>query len=144
MHALLEHAHGDHGSVDPQRYDEVLQMAQQLEFAGVAMKARLLRALAQSRAGDSAAAAAQMREIVARLPAVQPADLYPGEAWWIAARVFDANGDDDDALMALAHGMQWVRRQALPQVPEAFRDSFLQRNASNRALLAAADRRLAR
>jgi hypothetical protein len=28
-------------------------------------------------------------------------------------------------------------------VPEEFRDSFLQRNATNRALLAAADRRLA-
>jgi DNA-binding SARP family transcriptional activator len=144
MHALLEHAHGDPGTVDLQRYDAVLQMAQQLEFAGVAMKAGLLRALAQSRAGDRAAAAVQMRELVARLPEVQPADLYPGEAWWIAARVFDASGDDDDALLALAHGMQWVRRQALPQVPEAFRDSFLQRNASNRALLAAADRRLAR
>ncbi len=144
MHALLEHAHGDRHAVDLKRYDEVLQMAQQLEFAGVAMKAGLLRALAQSRSGDRAAAAAQMRELVARLPEVQPADLYLGEAWWIAARVFDANGDDDDALLALAHGMQWVRRQALPQVPEAFRDSFLQRNASNRALLAAADRRLAR
>jgi hypothetical protein len=46
-------------------------------------------------------------------------------------------------LMALARGAQWVRRVALPQVPEEFRDSFLQRNPSNRALLAAADRRLA-
>jgi hypothetical protein len=45
--------------------------------------------------------------------------------------------------MALARGAQWVRRVALPQVPDAFRDSFLQRNPANRALLAAADRRLA-
>ncbi len=144
MHALLEHAHGDQGAADPQAYDEVLQLAQRYEFAGVEMKARLLRALAQSRRGDTAGAAAQVRLLVARLPQVQPADLYPGEAWWIAARVFDANRDDDDALMALAHGMQWVRRKALPQVPEPFRESFLQRNASNRALLAAADRRLGR
>jgi hypothetical protein len=36
-----------------------------------------------------------------------------------------------------------VRRVALPQVPAEFRDSFLQRNPTNRALLAAADRRLA-
>lgn len=80
---------------------------------------------------------------MARLDAVLPADLYIGEAWWLAAQVFDANGDGDDALMALARGAAWVRRIALPQVPDEFRDSFLQRNPSNRALLAAADRRLA-
>jgi hypothetical protein len=45
-------------------------------------------------------------------------------------------------MMALARGALWVRRTALPHVPEAFRDSFLQRNPTNRSLLAAADRRL--
>lgn len=143
MHALLEHAGGDVGCGEPQQYDEVLRMAQQLEFAGVVMKVRLLRALAQSRLGDTAAAAAEMHRIVAELAHVQPADLYIGQAWWIAAQVFDRNAEADAALMALAHGTKWVRRQALPHVPEAFRDSFLQRNATNRALLAAADRRLA-
>ncbi|MEO7338151.1 MAG: hypothetical protein ABIV63_16380 [Caldimonas sp.] len=54
--------------------------------------------------------------------------------------MFDANGDGDDALMALARGAQWVRRVALPQVPDEFRASFLHRNPTNRALLAAADR----
>ena len=46
--------------------------------------------------------------------------------------------------MALAHGAQWVRRIALPNVPDEYRDSFMQRNPTNRALLAAADRRLSR
>jgi hypothetical protein len=36
-----------------------------------------------------------------------------------------------------------VRHVALPNVPPEFRESFLQRNPTNRALLAAADRRLA-
>ena len=54
----------------------------------------------------------------------------------------DAASDGDDALMALARGAQWVRRVALPHVPDEYRESFLQRNASNRLLLAAADRRL--
>ena len=75
---------------------------------------------------------------------MQPADLYLGHAWWLAAQVFEASGDGDQALMALAHGAQWVRRVALPNVPEEFRDSFMQRNPINRALLAAADRSLAR
>ena len=85
-----------------------------------------------------------MRELVPQLATVQPADLYFGHAWWLAAQVFEASGDGDQALMALAHGAQWVRRVALPNVPEEFRDSFMQRNPTNRALLAAADRRLAR
>jgi len=44
----------------------------------------------------------------------------------------------DQALLALAHGAQWVRRVALPNVPEAYRASFMERNPTNRALLAAA------
>jgi len=142
MHTLLDIA----DSADPadavERCDEVLRMARRLEFDGVAMKARLLRAHAVSRAGRTAEAAQEMREVVAEMASVPPVDLYRGEAWWRAAQVFDAAGDSAQALLALAHGTQWVRQQALPQVPEAYRDGFLQRNAANRALLAAADRRL--
>ena len=144
MHALLDHARCHDNGPDLASYDEVLQMAMQLEFAGVAMKVRLLRALAQSRACQTAEAATAMREIIGQLSAVQPVDLYFGEAWWIAAQVFDANDDREDALMALAHGAKWVRQVALPNVPEPFRDSFLQRNPSNRGLLAAADAKLGR
>ena len=108
------------------------------------MKARILRAHAQSRGGSTGPAAAAMDELVRHFEQVQPADLYFAHAWWIAAQVFEASGDGDQALMALARGAQWVRRTALPNVPEVFRDSFLQRNATNRALLAAADRRLTR
>ncbi|MEO8125313.1 MAG: AAA family ATPase, partial [Burkholderiales bacterium] len=44
MHALLDHALGHDGAPELERYDEVLQLALQLEFAGVALKVRLLRA----------------------------------------------------------------------------------------------------
>ena len=144
MHVLLDHGDVDDPRATLQRCDEVLEMALTLEFAGVAMKARLLRAIALSRTGASDAAATAMRELVPLLATVQPADLYFGHAWWLAAQVFETSGDGDQALMALAHGAQWVRRVALPNVPEEFRDSFMQRNPTNRALLAAADRRLAR
>ncbi len=139
MHALLEDAHGGDLAHTLQRIDEALSLAVQLEFAGVALKARLLRAQAVSRAGRVEEAAAVMRELLPQLAQVQPADIYPGQVWWLATQVFDASGDGDQALMALAHGAQWVRRVALPHVPQAFRESFLQRNPSNRALLAAAD-----
>jgi DNA-binding SARP family transcriptional activator len=142
MHVLLDAAASADPAAGVQRCDEVLEMALALEFAGVAMKARILRAHAQSRGGDTAAAAAAMHELVRDFEQVQPADLYFGHAWWLAAQVFEANGDGDQALMALAQGALWVRRTALPNVPEPFRDSFLQRNPTNCALLAAADRRL--
>ncbi len=141
MHVLLEAAIGDEPQAAVLRCDEALQLALSLEFAGVAMKARLLRTHALSRAGETAAAARAMDELVAQLPALLPADLYLGQAWWLAAQVFEASGDGDQALMALAQGATWVRRVALPNVPDEFRDSFLQRNPTNRALLAAADRR---
>ena len=141
MHVLLDGG-GSDPAADVQRCDEVLQMALALEFGGVAMKARILRAHAQSRAGDTEAAAVAMHELVRQFDQVQPADLYFAHAWWLAAQVFEASGDGDQALMALAQGALWVRRKALPNVPDAFRDSFLQRNPTNRALLAAADRRM--
>jgi DNA-binding SARP family transcriptional activator len=143
MHLALDLALHQPAADAQQRCDEVERWAAGLEFAGVAQKARLRGAQARVRAGQTAAAAQVVREAVAQLDALPPADLYRGEAWWIAAEVFDANGDGDDALMALARGAQWVRRVALPNVPEPYRDSFLQRNPSNRALLAAAQRRLA-
>ena len=144
MHALLEDAQASDPDAAVVRCDQALQLALSLEFAGVAMKARLLRAHALSKTGDIAAAAAAMHELVPQIESLLPADLYYGQAWWLASQVFEASGDGDHALMALAQGAQWVRRTALPQVPDEFRDSFLQRNPVNRALLAAADRRLAR
>ncbi len=144
MQLMLEIARTTDDPELSMRYcDDVTRVATQLEFVGVALKAGLLRAQAQCAAGQTHEAAGAMRTLVERMNQVQPQDLYIGEAWWIAAQVFDANGDGDDSLMALARGAQWVRRVALPHVPDAFRDSFLQRNPANRALLAAAQRRLA-
>lgn len=144
MQLMLEIARTtDDAEVSIRHCDEVIRLATQLEFAGAALKAGLCRSQAQAAAGRTEEAARAMRTLVEQMARVQPQDLYMGEAWWIAAQVFDANGDGDESLMALARGAQWVRRVALPHVPEAFRDSFLQRNLANRALLSAADRRLA-
>jgi tetratricopeptide (TPR) repeat protein len=101
-----------------------------VQARGVAVAARLERLLGHP-------AGPQLSHALASL---QPGDLYYAEAWWIAAQVFEANGDGDHQLLALARGAQWVRRVALPNVPDEFRDSFLLRNPVNRALLAAADR----
>jgi len=142
LHIQLDAALTD----DPQRTvehcDAVLRDAERFEFGGVVARARLRRAQALAAGGQAREAAAAMRALVAQWDSVPPADITLAESWWAAAQVFDAAGDGDDALMALGRGAQWLRRVALPNVPEAFRDSFLQRHPAHRALLAAADRRL--
>ena len=137
MHVMLDEAACADADAAVLRCDEVLEQALQLEFAGVAMKARLLRADALRRTGRSGEAAVAMRALVTQLEGLQPADLMLGHAWWLAAQVFDAAGDGDQASIALGRGAHWVRHVALPNVPPEFRDSFLQRNATNRALLTA-------
>ena len=121
--------------------EQVLRMAGELEYMAVAMRAELLRAFALHRAGRSAQAATQLRRLLPRLAKIQPADMYLPDAWWGAVQVFNACQAQDDAAMALAQGLAWVHQRALPHVPDAFRDSFLQRNPTNLALLSVPSRR---
>jgi DNA-binding SARP family transcriptional activator len=90
------------------------------------------------RAGDAAAAAAlaaQDRVLFEdRLPIVVEAPL----AWWTLHRAFVAGGRPRAAAAALARARHWIVEQALPQVPPALRDGFLNRNRIHRAVLAAA------
>jgi DNA-binding SARP family transcriptional activator len=141
MQALLDEAEQLAPGLAVARCDEVLRTAETLEFGGVAMRAGLLRALALHRDGRSGEGAAQLRTLLPRLDKVVPADMYLPDAWWIAVQVFDACDASDESMMALAQGTRWIRQVALPNVPEAFRDSFLQRNPTNSALLAATGRR---
>ena len=143
MHVMLDDLPRDDPAAALLRCDEVIAMARRLEFAGVAVKACLLRVRCLTAAGRASDAAAQARTTIAEMDSVLPGDLYLGEAWWIAARAFEAAGDADDALMCLSRGARWIRRIALPHVPDEYVDSFVHRNPSNRDLLAAADRRLA-
>jgi hypothetical protein len=57
---------------------------------------------------------------------------------WIRYQVFDAVGDVAAAHDALQRGVDWIRLATLKNVPEAFRDSFLNRNPVHRALLTTA------
>ena len=66
---------------------------------------------------------------------VVPADIYPAEVWWSAAEVLRAAGDAPSAADAMARGRAWIKDRALPNVPDAFRSSFLERNPINVALL---------
>ena len=142
MLARLDEAAMLEPQVAVERLGEIAHLAGELEFLGVVMKAELLRAMALHQAGQGDAAATLLRSLLPRLADTQAADLYPAQAWWIAMQVFAAQGADDEAASALAQGVRWIRQTALPHVPEPYRHSFLNRNPTNRALLAAANSRL--
>ncbi|MEO8527429.1 MAG: hypothetical protein ABI460_22050, partial [Caldimonas sp.] len=114
--------------------------ADDMEHLAIGMRARVLRARRLAEQGEPVAA--EVDELVARLPGCRPADTYYGEAWWAASRAFDALGRRDDADAALRKGFDWVAQRALPEVPPEFRDSFLNRNPVNRDLLAESARQL--
>jgi hypothetical protein len=61
--------------------------------------------------------------------------MYPAEYWWLIFQAFDAAGDQPAALTALRRGADWIRTTAQANVPDEFRDSFLDRNPVNRAVL---------
>jgi DNA-binding SARP family transcriptional activator len=128
----------------PQRLKDlrdVMREAEEREHLSVlqhalAREADTLRQL--DRAADAAGSA--RRAIAMADASCVPHDLYVGEFWWFVHQALDAAGARVDALAALRRGEAWVREQALPHVPEAFRDSFVNRNPANRLLLAAAQR----
>jgi hypothetical protein len=55
-----------------------------------------------------------------------------------------AAGDSVAAQAALERARSWIHDVALPNVPDEFKDSFLQRNPVNRAVLTAPGRRVLR
>jgi hypothetical protein len=71
--------------------------------------------------------AAQGRQTVALLPAA---------LWLHCGRALLAAGDDRHADEVFTQGRDWLRTTAREQVPESFRDSFLNRQPLHQELLA--------
>ncbi len=82
------------------------------------------------------------RQFLLLLEGCNSLGIYPPELWRIAAQAFGAIGDATASRRALEHARDWIHGAALPNVPEEFRDSFLTRNATNRAILTALTRRV--
>jgi len=118
-----------------------LQIVEETERRGLpalAQHARIRAIEGLLRAGDAAPAAALAAELFARLPGCHPSDVYLAETWWTIHRALDGVPERrSEARAALEQGVGWVRDVAARQVPDEFRDSFLDRNPVNRALLAA-------
>lgn len=141
LHAWLEAAVQAEPDQAVARCDDVLTEARALECAALEMKAHLLRADALRRGGGADLAAVALHAQLPKLSRLQPADLPLGQAWWLVAQVFEAVADEVAVRHALTQGVHWLRQVVLPHVPPPFTASFVQREPSHRALLAAAQRR---
>ncbi len=149
---------GDEGSA-------VLRMGAQLDLArelapadGVALSRRLvaeaeradLLALAQTARireidcllrANASEAASLAQQVLDRLEACHPSDVYCAEAWWAAFRAFEAApACRSRAREVLQRAVAWINEVAAHNVPAEFCDSFLNRNPVNRALLTASTR----
>ncbi|MDP2008354.1 MAG: AAA family ATPase [Rubrivivax sp.] len=65
----------------------------------------------------------------------QPDSFYLPELWLVAGQVEAALGQAAVAVVHWQSGAAWVQRTATAQVPAAYRESFLRRNAVNAELL---------
>jgi DNA-binding SARP family transcriptional activator/tetratricopeptide (TPR) repeat protein len=101
-------------------------------------KAMLVDAL--RRAGQHEQSARTARELTDDLATHAAIGMYPAEYWWLIFQAFDAAGDKAAALAALRRGVEWIQATAQANVADEFKNSFLDRNPINRALLTTASR----
>ncbi|MBX3605177.1 MAG: AAA family ATPase [Piscinibacter sp.] len=115
--------------------DEAL--AAQRDGLAVAARTRICQALLAL--GHEAEAARQARHL-AGVPATGGCDeLYRGEVWHTAWRALEPV-DPAAAGQLLARAVAWLHTTLQQHVPEPFRAGFVERNPSNRELLACAAR----
>jgi DNA-binding SARP family transcriptional activator len=115
------------------------EMARSHERFGVVQALEVFKARAATALGRyEQAAQAARAALSAQLEGYCPESMYLPELHLVAHQALAAAGAVDEARAALKLGADWVRQHALPQVPAAFIESFLQRNSVNRALLALA------
>jgi hypothetical protein len=93
------------------------------------------------KAGAIEPAAGKARSLLVTATRTTPWTSYMGELYWNAHQALAAAGDQDAARTALERAVRWIDN-ALPNVPAEFKDSFLNRNPINRAILTTASRRL--
>lgn len=115
-------------------------LAKRTYSAYLPAKAMLVDAL--RRAGEHERAAHGARELIDDLATHAAIGVYPAEYWWLMVQAFDCVGDKAAALAALSRGVDWVRTTARDNVADEFRQSFLDRNPTNRMLLTSASRML--
>jgi DNA-binding SARP family transcriptional activator/tetratricopeptide (TPR) repeat protein len=107
-----------------------------LPAAGMLARASLMGM--RHRRGLLEPAHALAQALAGEVPACHPVGLYLPALYAQCRQVALAVGNESLARHSLQTALAWLHGQALPQVPDAFRHSFMHRNPVNRSLLAAA------
>jgi hypothetical protein len=119
----------------------VEERARQSGHAAIRLHALGLAAERAAACGDRTGAGALAAETLSLARQISPIGVSVPDLMLCAHRSFAAAGDLDGAREALRLGVQFIETAALPNIPAEFRESFLHRNPTHRALLTAATRR---
>jgi hypothetical protein len=120
--------------------EDVLRRAERLGHLGTALAARIRATGFALQSGNMPAALQHAQAIVDAPPGFEPNDMYRGEAWLALALVYLKADQRENLKRFVRGGVDAVRRTAMQDVPDNFRDSFLHRNPVNRELLTLATR----
>lgn len=107
---------------------------------GVAIAALAQLARASAVCGERGAVRDAARDALALMERFHPEVVYRGDVWLALATALRTIDDDDAAARIEMAAAQWIETTAREHVPDAFRDSFLERNPANRSLRQAAAR----
>lgn len=124
---------------------DIGRQASRLESPVVTFLAALRRLEALLRGGGQMRRqlAAQAGNVAQQLPELCGPGIFPPAAWLACARAWSVLGEHDRMREALERGRAWIDGVALPNVPPAFRHSFLERNGAVQELLAWCSRSIA-
>lgn len=129
------------GAVEPLlQIDAARQEAQRIGHMGLVLAAQVCAAAIAPDPTHARKAALAALDLIGQ--GRQTVALLPAALWLYCGRALLVSGDDRHANEVLAQGRDWLHKTAAEQVPEAFRDSFLNRQPVHRELLALASRRL--
>ena len=119
----------------------VRKRAQAIGHIGIVLATHIRAAAAAAGHDPEVARSEALQALALADQGRQTTALLPAELWLHSARALLA-AQDPQAQSVLQQGRDWLLRTADEQVPEPFRDSFLNRNPVNRDLLALASRLL--
>lgn len=137
---LLACAEFDEGDAAVGAARRALDLATLKGLHGSIISARTWLARCLLRSGDVEAALPLVRSAWALAETHRPDLVYFAEVGQVAHAALRANGAGDEANDVLRRTAGWIRDTAAHRVPAPFVDSFLNRNAVNRDVLAAASR----
>ena len=130
---------------------EAVELAQQVAEQSLAKRtysvylpAKAILVDALRRVGQHEESARSARELIDDLATHAAIGMYPAEYGWLIFQALNASGDHAAALAALAGAVDWIHATAQVQVAKEFKDSFLDPNPVNRAVLTTASRSLPR